>query len=325
VTVSDTAALAAIGAAARELKLPTVRADAARLLRSPSRNGTPTWATSPSCCVPRPAACRRNRRPRHLQRLHPRNRHRVLPAAYQQDNLAAQAAGLALRSWRTDHPNPTRIRPLGRRLVKEHVLETAQPAIVSKQDDLPGGLLTNRHDLKLRRHQPGIQTCSPRSDCRLQINRRATAITAANDECRPRLFTQLCDTSEVGRQHEIEHQPLRRAERPRLIKPHPASVPQPNTRRPPGPAFMTTTGARSLDETHGGFRPHRDMCRKLFTANSSFSLSLDGSRSLPSTAGAREAITLKRFAGTRQVSMRTCWFLRRSGAQGQARASCAPG
>ena len=29
--VSDTAALAAIGAAARELKLPTVRADAARL------------------------------------------------------------------------------------------------------------------------------------------------------------------------------------------------------------------------------------------------------------------------------------------------------
>ena len=30
-TVSDTAALAAIGAAARELKLPTVRADAARL------------------------------------------------------------------------------------------------------------------------------------------------------------------------------------------------------------------------------------------------------------------------------------------------------
>jgi hypothetical protein len=29
--ISDTAALAAIGAAARELKLPTVRADAARL------------------------------------------------------------------------------------------------------------------------------------------------------------------------------------------------------------------------------------------------------------------------------------------------------
>jgi hypothetical protein len=31
VTVSDTAALAAIGAAARELKLPTVRSDTARL------------------------------------------------------------------------------------------------------------------------------------------------------------------------------------------------------------------------------------------------------------------------------------------------------
>jgi hypothetical protein len=47
--VSDTAALAAIGAAARELKLPTVRADAAGWPRSPSANGRPTWPTSPSC------------------------------------------------------------------------------------------------------------------------------------------------------------------------------------------------------------------------------------------------------------------------------------
>jgi hypothetical protein len=40
--VSDTAALAAIGAAARELKLPTVRADAARLAEIPSGNGNPS-------------------------------------------------------------------------------------------------------------------------------------------------------------------------------------------------------------------------------------------------------------------------------------------
>jgi hypothetical protein len=47
--ISDTAALAAIGAAARELKLPTVRADAARLAETPSANGRPTWPTSRSC------------------------------------------------------------------------------------------------------------------------------------------------------------------------------------------------------------------------------------------------------------------------------------
>lgn len=55
--VSDTAALAAIGAADRELKLPTVRADAARMAEIAVRErATPTG-------LPRRATVRRGRRP----------------------------------------------------------------------------------------------------------------------------------------------------------------------------------------------------------------------------------------------------------------------
>ena len=51
--VSDTAALAAIGAAARELKLPTVRADAARLAEIAVRERQTHLATSPRSWPPR--------------------------------------------------------------------------------------------------------------------------------------------------------------------------------------------------------------------------------------------------------------------------------
>jgi chromosomal replication initiation ATPase DnaA len=40
--------------------------------------------------VPRPSARRRDRRPRHLQRPHPRDRDRVLPATHQQDCRSRQ-------------------------------------------------------------------------------------------------------------------------------------------------------------------------------------------------------------------------------------------
>jgi hypothetical protein len=49
--VSDAAAQAAIGAAARELKLPTVR-DQAGWPRSPPANTPPTWPTSPKSSPP---------------------------------------------------------------------------------------------------------------------------------------------------------------------------------------------------------------------------------------------------------------------------------
>ena len=48
------------------------------------------WGTR----VPRPPPGRRHRRPRHLQRPHPRNRHPVLPAAHQQDHRPTQARQL---------------------------------------------------------------------------------------------------------------------------------------------------------------------------------------------------------------------------------------
>ena len=46
--ISDTAALAAIGAAARELKLPPSAPTPPGSPRSPSANGRPTWPTSRS-------------------------------------------------------------------------------------------------------------------------------------------------------------------------------------------------------------------------------------------------------------------------------------
>ena len=42
-TMTDTAAQAAIGAPARELHLPTVRAEATRLAQIAQRTGCPTW------------------------------------------------------------------------------------------------------------------------------------------------------------------------------------------------------------------------------------------------------------------------------------------
>ena len=50
--VSDAAAQAAIGAAARELKLPTVRDQAARLAEIAARDTPPTWPTSPKSWPP---------------------------------------------------------------------------------------------------------------------------------------------------------------------------------------------------------------------------------------------------------------------------------
>jgi hypothetical protein len=52
-TTVDAAAQASIGAAARELHLPTVRTEATRLARSPTGNATPTCATSPKSWPPR--------------------------------------------------------------------------------------------------------------------------------------------------------------------------------------------------------------------------------------------------------------------------------
>ena len=50
---TDTAAQAAIGAAAHELHLPTVRAEATASRRSPPENTSPTWGSSPRSCPPR--------------------------------------------------------------------------------------------------------------------------------------------------------------------------------------------------------------------------------------------------------------------------------
>ena len=48
--------------------------------------------------VPRPAPRRRHRRPRHLQRPHPRNRHPVLPTTHQQDHRPPQTSTLAIEA-----------------------------------------------------------------------------------------------------------------------------------------------------------------------------------------------------------------------------------
>lgn len=52
-TLTDTAAIAAIGAASRELRLPTVRAEAEHLAEVALRSTSGTFPTSPTCSPPR--------------------------------------------------------------------------------------------------------------------------------------------------------------------------------------------------------------------------------------------------------------------------------
>ena len=135
--------------------------------------------------VSRPAAGRRHRRPRHLQRPHPRDRHPVLPAVHQQGDLSPQRTGLASRSRRAYHADSAGIRPRSRLLTEVHILQITQPAILDEQNERAGNPTPQPRPPARQQTTDGQpQSQPPTTTADLACSRNSSAPTKSHDSTR---------------------------------------------------------------------------------------------------------------------------------------------